>query len=56
MIKFAMIRLMAARLAGEELSEPCTEVEKEAARRLGRVSRILWLGCGRHHRCMIGMT
>jgi transposase len=34
MIKFAMIRLMAARLAGEELSEPRSEVEKEAARRL----------------------
>jgi transposase len=34
MIKFAMIRLMAARLAGEELPEPRTDVEKEAARRL----------------------
>ena len=34
MIKFAMIRLMAARLAGEELPEPRSQVEKEAARRL----------------------
>jgi transposase len=34
MIKFAMIRLMAARLAGEELPEPRSEVEKEAGRRL----------------------
>src|SRR4051794_26035024 len=34
MIKFAMIRLMAARLAGEELPEPRTDVEKEATRRL----------------------
>ena len=34
MIKFAMIRLMAARLAGEELPEPRSDVEKEAARRL----------------------
>ena len=34
MIKFAMIRLMAARLADEELPEPSSEVEKEAARRL----------------------
>lgn len=32
MIKFAMIRRMAARLAGEELPEPRSEVEKEAAR------------------------
>jgi transposase len=34
MVKFAMIRLMAARLAGEDLPEPRSEVEKEAARRL----------------------
>jgi transposase len=34
MIQVAMIRLMAARLAGEQLPEPRTEVEKEAARRL----------------------
>jgi hypothetical protein len=34
MIKFAMIRLMAARPAGEELPEPRSDVEKEAARRL----------------------
>jgi transposase len=34
MIKFAMIRLMAARLAGEELPEPRSNIEKEAARRL----------------------
>jgi len=34
MIKFAMIRLMAARLAGEELPTPRSDIEKEAARRL----------------------
>jgi transposase len=34
MIQVAMIRLMAARLAGEPLPEPRSEVEKEAARRL----------------------
>jgi len=34
MIKFAMIRLMAARLAGEELPAPTGPVEIEAARRL----------------------
>jgi transposase len=34
MVKFAMIRLMAARLAGEELPEPTSPVEIEAARRL----------------------
>lgn len=34
MIKFAMIRLMAARLAGEELLPPTSPVEIEAARRL----------------------
>jgi len=34
MIKFAMIRLMAARLAGEELPPPTSPVEIEAARRL----------------------
>jgi transposase len=34
MIQFAMIRLMAARLAGEQLPEPRSDVEKEAARRL----------------------
>jgi len=34
MIQIAMIRLMAARLAGEQLPEPSSDVEKEAARRL----------------------
>jgi hypothetical protein len=34
MIQFAMIRLMAARLAGEELAPPTSPVEIEAARRL----------------------
>ncbi len=34
MIQFAMIRLMSARLAGEQLPEPRSEIEKEAARRL----------------------
>lgn len=34
MIKVAMIRLMAARLAGEELPEPRNDVEREATRRL----------------------
>jgi transposase len=34
MVKFAMIRLMAARLAGEELPPPTSPVEIEAARRL----------------------
>ena len=34
MIKFAMIRLMAARLAGEELPPPTSPIEIEAARRL----------------------
>ncbi len=34
MIQVAMIRLMAARLAGEALPEPRSDVEKEAARRL----------------------
>ena len=34
MIKFAMIRLMAARLAGEELPAPTSPAEIEAARRL----------------------
>jgi hypothetical protein len=34
MIKFAMIRLMAARLVGEELPPPTSPVEIEAARRL----------------------
>ena len=34
MIKFAMIRLMAARLAGEELPAPTSAAEIEAARRL----------------------
>lgn len=34
MIQFAMIRLMSARLAGEQLPEPRSDVEKEAARRL----------------------
>lgn len=34
MVKFAMIRLMAARLAGEELPAPTSPVEIEAARRL----------------------
>ncbi len=34
MIKFAMIRLMAAPLAGEELPEPGSDIEKEAAHRL----------------------
>lgn len=34
MIQVAMIRLMAARLAGEELPEPRSDVEKEATRRL----------------------
>lgn len=34
MIKVAMIRLMAARLAGEELPAPRSAVEREAARRL----------------------
>ncbi|MDD7942818.1 transposase [Actinomycetospora lutea] len=33
MIQIAMIRLMAARLAGEELPEPRSDVEREAARR-----------------------
>ncbi len=34
MVKFAMIWLMAARLAGEELPEPRSDIEKKAARRL----------------------
>ena len=34
MIQVAMIRLMAARLAGEELPAPTSAVEVEAARRL----------------------
>ena len=34
MIQVAMIRLMAARLAGEELPTPTSPVEIEAARRL----------------------
>ncbi len=34
MVKFAMVRIMAARLAGEELPEPRSGVEREAARRL----------------------
>jgi hypothetical protein len=34
MIEFATIRLMAARLAGGELPEPRSDIEKEAARRL----------------------
>lgn len=36
MVKFAMIRLMAARLAGEELPAPTSPVEIEAARRLAQ--------------------
>jgi transposase len=34
MIQFAMIRLMSARLTGEQLPEPRNDVEREAARRL----------------------
>jgi hypothetical protein len=48
MIQVAMIWLMAARLAGEQLPEPCSDVEKEAARRLAEGPQRLTVEVSQH--------